>query len=184
VQAGEHAGDLRTVNGEVTIGEGAMIRTARTGTGRIDLARGATATSVSTVNGEIRLAEDGHVEGAMRAVNGALHLAPHASVTGEVANVNGSIRVEGAHVGGQLSTVNGDVDVVGGAQVESGMIIGDEHSSGSERHMPRIVIGPGSEVRGVLRFRRPVHLYVSDRATIGTVEGATVEHFSGETPPQ
>jgi DUF4097 and DUF4098 domain-containing protein YvlB len=184
VQAGQHAGDLSTVNGEVTIGEGAVVGRARTVNGSIELARGATATSVSSVNGEIHIAEEDHVDGAVRVVNGVLHLAPHASVDGDVASVNGAIHVEGAHVGGRLNTVNGDVEVVGGARVEGGMVVGNEHSSGQDGRAPRIMIGPGSVVRGVLRFLRPVHLYVSDRATIGTVEGATVERFSGETPPR
>ena len=37
--------------------------------------------------------------------------------------------------------------------------------------------------RGELRFERPVKLFVSDKATIGTVTGATPIPFSGESPP-
>jgi hypothetical protein len=48
---------------------------------------------------------------------------------------------------------------------------------------PRIVIGPGASVQGELRFERKVQLYVSDRATIGPVSGATAIRFSGEDPP-
>jgi len=47
---------------------------------------------------------------------------------------------------------------------------------------PRIVIGPGAVVTGTLRFQCPVKLYVSDRAGIGAVEGATAIAFSGEQP--
>jgi len=46
----------------------------------------------------------------------------------------------------------------------------------------RVVIGPGAVVKGTLSFQREVKLYVSDRATIGPVEGATVNKFSGEHP--
>jgi hypothetical protein len=49
--------------------------------------------------------------------------------------------------------------------------------------VPRIVIGPGVTVQGELRFERTVKLYVSDKATIGTVTGATAIPFSGDTPP-
>ena len=45
-----------------------------------------------------------------------------------------------------------------------------------------VVIGPGAVVKGTLKFQREVKLYVSDRATIGPVEGATVNKFSGEHP--
>jgi hypothetical protein len=51
------------------------------------------------------------------------------------------------------------------------------------RSVPRIVIGPGATVQGELRFERTVQLYVSDKATIGTVTGATAIPFSGEPPP-
>jgi len=48
----------------------------------------------------------------------------------------------------------------------------------------RVIVGPGSVVKGTLRFERPVELYVSDRATIGSVEGATPIKFSGDRPPR
>jgi hypothetical protein len=51
------------------------------------------------------------------------------------------------------------------------------------RDVPRIVIGPGAAVQGELRFERTVQLFVSDKATIGTVTGATPISFSGESPP-
>jgi hypothetical protein len=49
--------------------------------------------------------------------------------------------------------------------------------------VPRIVIGPGATIEGELRFERVVQLYVSDRATIGPVVGATAIRFSGDAPP-
>jgi len=48
---------------------------------------------------------------------------------------------------------------------------------------PTIIIGPGAQVLGELRFERKVHLFVSDRATIGSVTGATAVTFSGDNPP-
>jgi len=51
------------------------------------------------------------------------------------------------------------------------------------QQVPRIVIGPGATVQGDLRFERTVQLYVSDKATIGTVTGATAIAFSGDAPP-
>jgi hypothetical protein len=48
---------------------------------------------------------------------------------------------------------------------------------------PRIVIGPGAVVEGPLRFEREVRLYVSDKATVGPVTGATAIAFTGAQPP-
>jgi hypothetical protein len=69
--------------------------------------------------------------------------------------------------------------VDGGIHVEK-----DTGSHDSESEPPRIVIGPGSVIGGTLDFERPVKLYVSDRATIGPVQGATAVKFSGEQAPE
>jgi hypothetical protein len=37
--------------------------------------------------------------------------------------------------------------------------------------------------RGTLNFERKVLLYVSDKATVGPVQGATAVKYSGERPP-
>ena len=42
---------------------------------------------------------------------------------------------------------------------------------------------PGAVVQGDLRFEREVTLYVSDKATIGRVSGATAIIFAGESAP-
>ena len=49
---------------------------------------------------------------------------------------------------------------------------------------PRIIIGPGVTVVGELRFERQVKLYLSDRATVGNVIGATAISFTGDDPPR
>jgi hypothetical protein len=73
--------------------------------------------------------------------------------------------------------------------VDGGILVQKEHTNifwffhwGSS-DVPRIVIGPGAVVQGDLRFERPVHLFVSDTATIGPVTGAVAVKFSGASPP-
>jgi cytoskeletal protein CcmA (bactofilin family) len=184
VGAGEHRGDLSTVNGSIHVGENAVVGHAHTVNGSITLDSRATAGDVKTVNGAVRLEEGAQVGGGARTVNGALSLGKGAGVTGVLANVNGAIRVTAAHVGGDVETVTGGIEIGPDAHVDGGVIVHKEHSSDSEtRSPPRIVIGPGSVVKGALRFERPVELYVSDRATIGPVEGATPIRFSGDHPP-
>jgi hypothetical protein len=53
------------------------------------------------------------------------------------------------------------------------------------RHLSFLIAlsAPSSTVDGDLRFNRPVHLYVSDRATVGSVVGATAVRFAGDAPP-
>jgi len=174
VAAGEQSGDVSTVNGSIRIGENAVVGSAQTVNGSISLARQARATALETVNGSIELAAQARVSGAVHTVNGRLSLADGAEVGGALVNVSGAIRVAAAHVGGGIDTVSGGMDVR-----KSG---GWSLSFGSE-DVPRIVIGPGTVVGGTLNFERKVSLYVSDRATIGPVRGATVVKYSGARPP-
>jgi len=99
--------------------------------------------------------------------------------------VNGKIGLTAAHVGGGIKTVNGNINISGASHVEGGILV--EKPSGELlqilHDVPRIVIGPGATVQGELRFERTVKLYVSDKATIGTVTGATPIPFTGDTPP-
>jgi DUF4097 and DUF4098 domain-containing protein YvlB len=184
IAAGEHTGDLSAVNGSIRIGENALVGNARTVNGSITLASHASAAELKTVNGSVRLQEDARVSGDVQTVNGKLSLETGADVAGALKNVNGLIRVAAAHVGGRIDTVTGGIDLGPDARVDGGIHVEKDTSSfntGSES-IPRVVIGPGSVLGGTLNFERPVQLYVSDRATIGRVEGATAIRFSGDHP--
>lgn len=184
VEAGEHRGDLSTVNGSIHIGESAVVGRAHTVNGSVALESHATAAEVETVNGSVHLHEGAQVSGGVQSVNGSLALAKGANVTGALTNVNGAIHVSAAHVGGDVQTVTGGIEIGPDAHVDGGVIVRKEHSNDMDSRGPqRVVIGPGSVVKGTLRFERTVELYVSDRATIGPVEGATPIKFTGERPP-
>jgi hypothetical protein len=148
------------------------------------LAAHASAAELRTVNGSVRLDEEARVSGAVETVNGKLSLENGADVASGLRNVNGEIRVAAAHVGGRIDTVTGNIDLGPNARVDGGIHLEKDtgsHHDDSER-IPKVVIRPGSVVGGTLNFERPVQLYVSDRATIGRVEGATPIRFSGDQP--
>ncbi|MFI4879718.1 MAG: hypothetical protein ACHQD6_04555 [Steroidobacterales bacterium] len=183
IGAGEHAGDVSTVNGGIHIGENAVVGKVETVNGGITVEPHATASEVETVNGGIKVGDGAGISGTVQTVNGSLSIADGADVKGELTNVNGSIGVAAAHVGGDVSTVNGDIRIGPNAHVDGGIHV---EKNGSWFHLgsgiPKIVIAPGSVVKGTLRFDREVHLYVSDHATIGAVVGATINKFSGDAP--
>lgn len=195
VPAGQTVDRATTVNGSVQIGAHASVKHAETVNGHITLAQAATAGSVATVNGSARIGPGAHVLQGISLVNGRIDLDPGADVGGKVTNVNGSIQLSSAHVGGGIVTTNGNIEVGADSHVEGGILVNHQDSGwfswlgfGSSRGaksagMPRIVIGPHAVVKGELRFLRDVTLYVSDTASIGTVEGATPVKFSGERPP-
>jgi hypothetical protein len=184
VPDGQKSGDLRTVNGTIRVGNQATLDTAQTVNGSIDLGNHASADALKTVNGSITLDDGARVSQSITAVNGSMTLHHDADVDGALTNVNGTIRLNGAHVAGGIKTVGGDIYIEGGSHVEGGILVQRPQSASwfRETRDPRIVIGPGSVVKGDLRFERKVELYVSDKATIGPVIGATPVRYSGEGP--
>lgn len=188
VPAGQHSGSLGTVNGSIHIDDGATVGSAQTVNGAIDLGKHATADSLTTVNGRVELGAGARVSHEITTVNGAMDLESGADVGGALKNVNGRITLTAAHVAGGLRTVAGDIDVSGESRIEGGIVVQEPNSgwfswSSSRPRKPRIVIGPGAVVQGNLRFEREVELYVSDRANVGPISGATAIRFSGERPP-
>jgi DUF4097 and DUF4098 domain-containing protein YvlB len=183
VPAGKAAEEARTVNGSIHIDDNAAVTSAGTVNGSVRLGAHATATSVGTVNGAITVGEGAHVSGKAGTVNGELTLANNGEVSGALTNVNGKISLTSAHVGGGIKTVNGSISIMGTSHVEGGILVEKQNSVFFNKEDPVIVIGPGAVVQGDLRFERSVKLYVSDKATIGTVTGATPITFSGDTPP-
>ncbi|MBU6246245.1 MAG: hypothetical protein KGN77_00700 [Xanthomonadaceae bacterium] len=184
VEAGQQVGNASTVNGSVHVEDGATVRKAKTVNGSVELGDKAQASEVGTVNGAVTLGAGARVSGRIEAVNGAIRLGKGADVGGRVSNVNGAISLDGAHVGGGLGTVGGDIDVGADSHVEGGILV--EKPGGGfhwgNRRPPHVVIGPHAVVQGTLEFHREVVLEVSSSAQIGPVKGATPVKFSGETP--
>ncbi|MBV6417534.1 MAG: hypothetical protein CMLOHMNK_02264 [Steroidobacteraceae bacterium] len=185
VAEGQPLADASTVNGAIRVAENAAVKAATTVNGSITLGRNAGATSATTVNGSITVGEGAHVTGNIEAVNGAITLRRGADVGGELRNVNGAFAIEAAHVGGGIRTVAGDITIGADSRIDGG--IEYEPASGFSisftKHVPRVVIGPRAVVTGPLEFAREVQLYVSDRARIGAVTGATPIPYSGDQPP-
>ena len=183
IPAGKAAEEARTVNGSIHIDDNAAVTTAGTINGSVRMGAHATATSAKTVNGSITLGEGAHITGSAGSVNGELTLANGAEVSGSLTNVNGKISLNSAHVGGGIKTISGNITISGTSHVEGGILVEKPSSTLFNSEDPVIIIGPGAVVQGDLRFERKVKLYVSDKATIGTVSGATPIAFSGDNPP-
>jgi hypothetical protein len=185
VATGNAPSVAETVNGGINIDDNAAVTVANTVNGGIHLGAHATADTLNTVNGSITIGAGAHVAKQAESVNGGVSLREGAEVLGAVGNVNGKIELIGAHVAGGIKTVNGDITIYGASHVEGGILVQKTNEIihfGSG--VPRIEIGPGATVQGDLRFEREVKLYVSDKATIGSVTGATAIAFTGDTPPQ
>jgi cytoskeletal protein CcmA (bactofilin family) len=184
IAPGEHTGDVSTVNGGVHVGADAVVGRAHSVNGGVHIESRATATDVTTVNGGINVADNVRVTGDVHTVNGSVHIQKGADVSGDAGTVNGGIHVESAHIGGSIATTNGNIMLGPDARID-GDVVMKENNGGhwGEERIPRVVVMPGTVVKGELRFERKVVLWVSDRATIGTVRGAVAQKFSGDQPP-
>jgi cytoskeletal protein CcmA (bactofilin family) len=192
ITIGENAvvtGDVQTVNGSIRVDAGAKLQDASTVNGGVRLADGVLADNLSTVNGSVKVAESVTIDGEVEAVNGRISIQKGSTVAAGVSNVNGKIALTGAEIGGDVSTVGGDIDVVGGSVVNGNIIVEKPSSwsfGKSNSKKPRIVIGPGASVKGMIKIERKVDLFVSETAKIGGVTGVmsidNAVHFSGESP--
>lgn len=181
-------GAVETVNGTIRIDENAKVQDAETVNGSIRIASGVTAEDISSVNGTVRLGENVSVSGGVSVVNGRISLDKGTRVAQDLSNVNGEISLSGAEVGGDLSTVNGDVSLRDGSTLRGNLIV--EKPSGwgwnRDRRKPKIVIGPGSKVLGNIDVERVVELFISESAEVGGVTGEMsmddAVRFSGKNP--
>lgn len=185
VPSGLHSGGVSTVNGSIDIEDNAAVSDAVTVNGSVTVGDHASAEDVRTVNGGVTLDKDAHVAHSVTTVNGGMNLKSGSEVGGAIGNVNGHIRLNAAHVAGGVRTVQGDIDISGASRVEDGIWVkrGSMSFFNFYAHKPRVVIGPGAVVQGKMRFDREVLLYVSDKATVGAIEGAKPIAFSGDSPP-
>jgi DUF4097 and DUF4098 domain-containing protein YvlB len=196
VDSGQKAGRVSAVNGGIHVGADATVGQVTTVNGGVTLGTGATAQSLHTVNGSIDVGPGSHIKGEVRTVNGGFNLAPGVDIAGDLSNFNGKMRLMGVHIGGSVQTRSGDIYVGSGSRIDGGLRVsalkfnyGPDNwftrlifgnYNGPDQHVPTIIIAPGAIVSGTLHFERDVNLYVSSRAKIGPVEGATPSAYAGD----
>ncbi|MDH3748477.1 MAG: hypothetical protein OER97_09750 [Gammaproteobacteria bacterium] len=192
VTVGENAtvnGELSTVNGAIRVGEGSVIESAGTVNGSVRIANNVKSEDLETVNGAINIAENAEVKGNVAAVNGGIRLDQGSTVSKDLSNVNGDIELTASQVGGDVSTVSGDIELAEGAAILGDLIVEEPKGffrSSNNSKRPKVIIGPGCRVDGVLRLEREVKLYISETAQVGGVEGkmtmADAVRYSGKRP--
>jgi hypothetical protein len=200
IAADQQAGNLNTVSGDVEVGDHAVVGKANSVSGNVLLGRQARAVQLGSVSGDVQLDNGAVVAGNAGSVSGRVRLAQGSRVQGRLDSVSGAITLDNAQVGLGISTSCGDITVGAGSQVEGGILVNRPDPNSCRTYTndvteqgavvtrqgrgdrPVVVIGPHAVVQGVLEFRRPVVLKVSESAQIGTVKGATVERFAGAAP--
>ena len=189
IRVGENAvvtGQLETVNGSIRIDDGAEVEDVKTVNGRLQLGEGVRASNLSTVNGAVTLGKGTLVSGDIEAVNGAITVDKEAAVAGAVGNVNGRIELTGTEIGGNVTTVTGDVQIDQSVLKSDLVIEKPSFWSRVSNRKPRVVIGPGSRIEGALVIEYEIELFVSDSAELGEVRGVMTlddaTRYSGDMP--
>lgn len=182
-------GNLSTVNGRIRIDSDATVEDVSTVNGGLRIDSGSSTESLSTVNGEIYVDENVTVAGEIEAVNGEIDIDKGSKVSRNVSNVNGQIELRSGTVDGDISTVSGDIDLMGNAVVKGDIIVEKSNGWGwnsKKSRVPEIVIGPEAKVHGEIHVERVVKLYISESAEVGGVTGemsmSDAIRFSGERP--
>lgn len=186
-ESGQQYGDLETVNGSIRLEDGARADEVSTVNGGIQAGDEVSARSAETVNGGIKFGRKARIDGGVEAVNGSIFFDRGSAIRHDVSNVNGAIGLVGTEVGGNIETVNGDITVGADSHVKGRIHVEKPNRSGfnwnwKKQEPPRIVIGPNAVVKGTMKFDQPVVLLVSDRATVGKIEGAKPVTFKGDEP--
>lgn len=179
-------GSLETVNGTIRIDDHAMVEGLRTVNGSIRLGDNVTADSINGVNGSIRLGTHATIKGEVSAVNGRISSESGSSIARDVSNVNGELQIVATRIGGNVLTVNGDVLITDQSIVGGDLIVEKPSGRRGNKRVPRVVIGPGSSVEGVVQLDQKVDLFIHESARVGGVSGVMsfddAVRFSGDRP--
>jgi hypothetical protein len=181
-------GSLQTVNGAIRIDDAVQLGDAGTVNGSITIGSAVIIEDIESVNGTIRIGQNASISGSVSAVNGKIELGSGSTVARDVSNVNGEFLITRSDIGGDLSTVSGDVWLLDGSVLQGDLLVEKPGGWGwgRSRRVPRIVIGPGSRVLGKIEAKREIELYLSDTAEVAEVTGEIsldqAIRFSGERP--
>jgi predicted acyltransferase (DUF342 family) len=168
---------LSTVNGALHVGDKVTANEAKTVNGHLEIGNDSNVGEASTVNGSLDVGDGTTITREASTVNGSLSLGKRTRVGGNASTVSGGISLDGAEVGGSLTTRNGNIELRDGAHVRGGIHVKKENDSGwnwGRKEPLKVKICGTCVVDGELRFERPVVLTVEPGAKIGNVVGDEV----------
>ncbi len=189
LSAGANAKDLSNVNGDIKLGGNNSVHDISSVNGDIEGGKSLKVNGdVSSVNGDIELGLDSHISGEITTVNGELDFAS-GSVGKDISTVNGDLELGSVTVQGNVFTTWGDV-VLNGAAVMGELRVKKPRMSnwwGKNTQPPRIVIGVGARVAGVITLEQPAKIFVHQDAQMpkvsGEMVGGAVVRFTGAKAP-
>lgn len=180
-------GDIDTVNGGVKVGSGVQAETVQSVNGKVSIGDDCIIDSAQTVNGRTEVGERVRVSGDVSTVNGELYVGRGSQVGGDVETVNGKIKLIQVTVSGNVTNTNGGLYLDLGTRVEGSVTVRKVKNRGwswGKKSKPVVVIGRDVVIEGTLLLEREVELYIHETATVTEVSGKDIEirTYSGDSP--
>ena len=166
--------NISKVNSSVRVDAERQVGDVSSVNGGIDLARGALARDVHTVNGGIRVGTDVKVNGSLETVNGGIRTDGGTVIEDRVRTVNGKIRLHETHVGRDVQTSNGDIELRNNTVVEGDLIVKGRQSwfgrlFNFNHRPPTITVDGSSAIHGDIHLHREAELNIDENAEVGDI---------------
>jgi predicted acyltransferase (DUF342 family) len=179
VRDGESSAGLTSVNGSIRVGANCTVAgNCRTVNGRIDIGDNSRVEELDTVNGRIVIGANVDVNGDAGTVNGAVECGTGSKVRGRVSTINGRVELRNTTVNDEVSTVNGDVLLSEKSVVRGSIVIKGRHGHFSGHDRLEIRVAGGSIVEGGIDVRDPerkVKVYIDKESRVnGEIRNAEV----------
>lgn len=180
----QREGDLSTVNGGIRIGDDVTIRgDCHSINGGIHVGRNSRVERLGSVNGGIEIEDGTWIRESVGSVNGRVTMGKDTRA-GWVSAVNGPIRLSGAEIEKNISTVNGGIALLQGSVVRGDIVVErpgrgwfGQDDDRKERPL-KIEIADGSVVEGNILVEDPdlpVEVFIRGGGRVnGKIENARV----------
>ena len=175
VGAEDRVGDVSSINGHIRVERDATAGEVSTVNGNVEILSGARIESAETINGGIRLGSNVTVAGKVQTVNGGIRTREGTQISDEVRTVNGRIDLRATHVGSDVVTSNGDIEISEGSEVAGDIIVRGKRGwlgrlfSFGQGHNTDLRISADAVVHGDIHLYREVDLQIHEDAQVGAV---------------
>ena len=147
-----HKDDITAVNGSITVGKDCEIQgSCQSINGNVEIGAGSVVRDVSSVNGRIFIDKDVRVKGDVNSINGELTIKSGSVISRSIDVLNQNIKISGTEVGGDITIKNGDIILRDQTTVNGNIFINTEsilEIEGSQRQSAIVEISGGSVVKG------------------------------------
>lgn len=142
-------GSQNTINGQIYVGSDCVVRGAcRSVNGSIKIGYNSEVEDIQAVNGGIRVQSDVIARGDIEAVNGSVLCDQGVQVHGRINTVNGSIELRKTLVERDVTTYNGDIELLDKSVVQGDIVVKKNKGKTGRRKPLRVTIAEESVVEG------------------------------------